>query len=189
LEVGFLCGETSQFPCPEKDAREHGAVETAGVGITQRRVIGSEKMKAVGEKILGAMGEAIVGFAGDDAGVEEVGEVAVEGDLSQADDDADARERLNFIGQMDGAVANLLRDRFVAGRGAANDRGDPGVAEFQSVVAMSARWLAGEAQFMQHGIHEVAGAIASERTARSIGSMRARSKPKDENAGAGIAKS
>jgi hypothetical protein len=53
---------------------------------------------------------------------------------------------------------------------------------------MSARWLTGEAEFVQHRIHKEAGAIASKGAAGSIGTMRAGSKSKDENAGVGIAK-
>jgi len=87
-----------------------------------------EQVQAVGEKRVSAVGEAVVGFASDDAGFEQEGQIAVEGDLSQADYDADSRESLDLIGKMGGAVADLLGEWLVAGRGAANDGGDPGVA-------------------------------------------------------------
>ena len=117
------------------------------------------------------MGEAVLGFASDDAGVEQIGQIAVECDLSEADDDADAGEGLDFVGQMGGAVANLLRERLVAGRGAADDRGDPGVAELEAVVAGDGARFGGEAEFVEDGIHEVAGAVAGEGAAGAIGSM------------------
>ena len=98
-------------------------------------------MQAVGKDVFGAVGEAVVGFARDDAGVQEMGEIAVEGDLTQADDDADARQGLNLVGQVSGAVANLLRGGLVAGRGAADDGGDPGVAELEAVVAGDGAWV------------------------------------------------
>ncbi len=47
-------------------------------------------MEAVGELVFGSVSEAVVGFAGDDTSFEEEGEVAIEGDLAEADDDADA---------------------------------------------------------------------------------------------------
>ena len=183
----MLDGEAGQFPCPQEDSGEHGAVEAAGVGVAQRRVVGGEEMQAVGKTILGAVGEAVLGFAGDDAGVEQVGEIAVEGDLSEADDDADARQGLDLGGEMGGAVANLLGEGLVAGRGAADDRGDPGVAELEAVVAGDGAGFAGEAEFVQDGIHEVAGAVAGEGTAGAVGSVGAGGEAEDEDSGAGVA--
>src|ERR1700692_2008377 len=144
-------------------------------------------MQAVGKTIVGAVGEAVLGFALDDPRVEEIGEIAVEGDLSQADDDADARQCLNLIGKVGGAVANLLGMGLVAGRGAANDGGDPGVAELQAIFAGYGTGFGGKAELVQGGIHEVAGAVAGEGTAGAVGSVGAGSEAEDEDAGAGIA--
>jgi hypothetical protein len=185
----LLNGEASQFPCSKKDAREHGAVEPAGVGVTQRRVIGGEKMKAVGEKILDAMGEAVIRFAGDDAGVEKVGEVAVEGDLSEADDDTDVGEGLNFAGEMSSAVTNLLRDGLVTGRSAANDGGDPGMTEFEAIVAGDGARFAGEAKLVEDGIHEIARAVTGKGATGAIGPVGAWSEAKDEYLRFGVAES
>ena len=75
-----------------EDVREHGGVEAAGIRVAQGGVVAREEMEAVWEDVLGGVAEAVGGAAGDDAGVEEMGEVAVEGDLAEADDDADAGE-------------------------------------------------------------------------------------------------
>ena len=179
--------EAGQFPCPQEDAREHGAVEASGVCVAQRWVIGSEQVQAVGQEIVSAVGEAILGFASDDASLEEEGEIAVEGDLSEADDDADAWEGLDFIGKMSAAVANLLRLGLVARRGAADDGGDPGVAYLEAVVAGDCAGFAGEAEFVEDGIHEVAGAVAGKGTAGAVGSVGSGSKAEDKDAGAGVA--
>jgi hypothetical protein len=88
--------------------------------------------------------------------VQQIGHVAVEGDLSQTDDDADTRECLNFIGQMDCAVANLLRLGFVTGWGAADDGGDPSVAEFEAIVTGDSTGFAGESELVEDWIHKVA---------------------------------
>jgi hypothetical protein len=143
-------------------------------------------MEAVGKLVVGAVGEAVFGFACDDSGVEQVGEIAVEGDLSEAHDDADAREDVNLIGQVGRAVANLLGVGLVAGRGAANDGGDPGVTELQAIFAGDGAGFAGEAELVQDGIHEVAGAVAGEGTAGSVGSVGAGGEAEDEDAGAGV---
>ena len=144
-------------------------------------------MQAVGKTIVGAVGEAVLGFAGDDAGLEQVGEIAVEGDLSQADDDADARQGVNLVGEVAGAVANLLRVGLVAGRGAANDGGDPGVAELEAVVAGDGAGFGCEAELVQDGVHEVAGAIAGEGAAGAVGSVGAGGEAEDEDASARVA--
>jgi hypothetical protein len=133
------------------------------------------------------VGEGVVRFFGDDAGVEQVGEVAVEGDLAEADDDADAGEGLDFGGEMLGAVAYLLGQGLVAGRGAADDGGDPGVAEAEAVVAGDGAGLGGEAKVVEDGVHEVAGAVSGEGTAGAVGTMGAGSESKYQEAGFGIA--
>jgi hypothetical protein len=72
-------------------------------------VVRGEKMKTVGEKVLGPMGEVICGFANNNAGMQKVSKVTVEGDLSKADDDPDAWQGLDLAGKVGGTVANLLR--------------------------------------------------------------------------------
>src|SRR5882672_5781787 len=169
--MSMLDGQAGQFPCPQEYPGEHGAVEAAGVGVAQGWVVRGQKMQAVGETILGAVGEAVFGFARDGARVQQEGEIAVESDLSQADDDTDARQRLDFSGKMSAAVANLLGQGLVAGRGAANDGGNPGMAELEAIFAGDGAGFGGQAEFVQDGIHEVAGAVAGEGTAGAVGSV------------------
>ena len=113
-------------------------------------------------------------------------QIAVEGYLSETDHDTDSGQRLNFIGEMSRAVANLLRLRLVAGRGAADDRGDPGVAELEAVVAVGGAGLTGQAEFMQDRVHEVSGAVAGEGTAGAVRSVGSGRKAENEDAGARI---
>ena len=188
-EESLLDCEAGEFPCPHEDAREHGAVEPASVGVAQGWVIRREQMQTVGEKILGSVGETIFGFAGDDSGVEQERQIAVEGDLAKADDDTSARQSLNLRGQMARAVANLLGKRLIAGRGATDDGGDPGMAEFETVITRDGLWFGGESEVMQDGIHEVAGSVAGEATAGAVGSVGTRREADDEDSGSGVAKS
>jgi hypothetical protein len=187
-EPDLLGGEAGQFPCPKKDASEHGSVEATGVGVAQGRVIGSEKMQTVGEKILGAMGETVLGFAGDDAGFKQKGEVAVKGYLPETNGDTDSRQSLDLCRQMGGAVADLLGMRFVAGRGAADDRGYPRMAKLEAVVAVDGPGLAGQAEFMQDGVHEITGAVAGKGPAGAICSVRPRGKAENEDPSAWVTK-
>ena len=63
------------------------------------------------------------------------------------------------------------------------------MAELQTIVDRDGTSFVGKAELMQDRIHEVAGAIAGEDAAGSIGAMGSRSKPKDENAGAWVTES
>lgn len=150
-------------------------------------MVRGEQVEAVGEKVFGSMGKTILRFASDDAGVKQIGEVAVEGDLAEADDDADARESLDFIGQVRGAVADLLGERLVSGWGAADDGGDPGVAELEAVVAGDGLGLTGKAKIVQDWVHEVAGAVSGKGAAGAVGPVGSRGEAEDEDAGAGVA--
>lgn len=145
-------------------------------------------MQSVGKNVLRAVRETVGGFTGDDARMKKMGQISIEGDLTKADDDANPRKSFNLVGEMGSAVANLLRRGFVARRGAADDRGDPGVAEFEAVVARDAGGLAGKPQLVQDGVHEVAGAIASEWTTGAVGPVGSGGKAQDKNPGTRVAK-
>lgn len=152
----MLDGETGQFPCAKKDFGEHRAVEPTCVGVAQGWVIGGEKVETVGQQVLGAVGEGVLGFAGDNASVQEIGEVPVEGYLAEADDYSNAGQGLNLGGQVGGTVTNLLWEWLIAGWCAADDRGDPDMAKFEAVFTMGSLSLAGEAHFVEYGVHEIA---------------------------------
>jgi hypothetical protein len=62
------------------------------------------------------------------------------------------------------------------------------VAELEAVVAGDGAGFAGEAQLVQDGIHEVAGAVAGEGAAGAVGSVGAGREAEDEDSGAGVAK-
>jgi hypothetical protein len=183
-----LDGETGELSCAQEDPGEHGAVEAASVGVAQRGVICGQKMQAVGKDIVGPVGEAVGRFAVDDAGVQKVCQVTVKGDFSETDNDPDARKGLDFSGEMRGAVANLLRLWLVAWRGATDDGGDPGMAKFEAVVAVDGSRFAGQAELVQDGVHEVAGAVAGEGTACAVRSVGTRGEPQNQDAGAWVAK-
>ena len=84
--------------------------------------------------MLGAVGKVVRSGAWDDAGTLQVAEIAVEGDFAEGDDDADATEDRDLCGEVDGAVALLLRCGLVGGRGAAADGQDADVAELEAVL-------------------------------------------------------
>lgn len=151
-------------------------------------MIRGEEMQPIGQDIMGAMRETVSRFAGDDACFQKECEITVKGDFSEADHDTDFGQCLNLTGKMTCAVANLQRKRLVAGRGAANDGGNPRVAKLETIFTGEACRLAGKAQLVQDGIHESTGAVACKWPPCTVCSMSTWSQTQDEDAGAGIAK-
>ena len=182
-------GDSDEFHGAEKDVREHRTIEAAGVGVAEGGVVAAEQGEAVGEEVFGAVGEGEGGTTLDDSLLEEMGEVAVPGDLAEANDDADFGECSDLGSEVGGAVANLLRGGLVAGRSAADDGADPELAELEAVVAADGDGFAGEAEFVEDGVHEVSGAVAGEGAAGAVGSVGAGGEAEDEDAGVGIAES
>ena len=82
-------------------------VETAGVGVAERRVVAAEEMQAIGEEVFGTVSEAEGGLFGDEARSEEMGEVTVPGDPAEADDDTKLRQLGELRGEVPGAGGEL----------------------------------------------------------------------------------
>jgi hypothetical protein len=184
-----ISAEAGEFAGADEDAGEHDPIEAAGVGVAEGRVVAAKKLEPVGQGVLGAVGEGVVGAAHDLATKQEVSEEAVPRDFSEAHDDSDLRQSLDLGGEMSCAVANLLRGGLVSGGCAADDRGDPRVAEAEAVVAGDGVWLGGEAEFVEDRIHEISGAIAGEGAPGAVGSVSSGGKPEDEDASFRIAES
>ncbi len=113
-------------------------------------------------------------------------EVAVPCDFAEADDDADFGEGGNLCRQVRRAVANLVRGGLVAGRSTADDGADPEFAKPEPIVTADGNGLAGQAEFVENGVHEVTRAVASEGTAGAVGSVGPWGEAENENAGVGI---
>ena len=152
-------------------------------------MIGAEQGDAVGwsarQVVFGSVSEGVEAAARDDAGGEEVGEVAVPGDLAQADNDAETWEGGDFGSKMGTAVAELVGLGFICGRGAADHGRDVSMAQLKAVFAVRGEGLGGEAEGVQDGVHEVTGAVAGKGAASAVGPMSAGGEAKDEDAGAG----
>lgn len=184
----FLDSKAGQLPRSKKDLDEHGSIQPTGVGISERGMIRGQQVQSVGKQIMRTMRKLVLGFTSYDTGVQQMREVAVEGDLSQTHNNANAWQSGDLGGKMFGAVANLLRLGLVSGRRATDDRGYPGVAQLEAVVACDGAWFASQAELVQDRIHKVAGAVASKGPACAIGSVGAGREAKNQNAGARIAK-
>ena len=60
------------------------------------------------------------------------------------------------------------------------------MVELEAVVAVGGAGLVGQAEVVEDGVHEVSGAVASERAAGAVRSVGAGREAQDEDAGAGI---
>src|SRR5579872_124458 len=118
----------------------------------------------------------------DLAGSEQVGDDAVEADLSEADDYAHVGQSCNFLVEPGGAGGDFFGEGLIAGRSAAHDRGDPRAGEPHAVIAMGGDGLRGKSGAMQQRIEEVSRAVAGEGAAGAVGAVRARSEADEENA-------
>lgn len=150
-------------------------------------MVAAEQMFPIRQKVVGSVRKAKGGFSLDQALGEKVGEVTVKSDFAETDDDAEMLELANFRGEVRGAVADLLRGGLIAGRSAADNGGDPGVAQLQAIVARCPSRLIGKASLVQDGVHEVAGTISGKRSTGAVGSVGSWSQSEDEDAGTRIA--
>lgn len=149
-------------------------------------MVSSKKMHSIGKNVLRTVGEPIGRSSGNNAHLQEMGEIAIKGDFAETYDDPNARQRLNLIGKMAGTVANLLWVGLVAGRRTADYGSDPRMMELEAILAREACGLAGKTQIVENGIHEGAGAVAGEGATGTVGSVCTRSEAQNENAGTGI---
>lgn len=87
-------------------------------------------------RILDTVSEDEVAAAVDLPGADEVRDDAVEGNLSEAYDNAQLRERCDLFVEEGCAAGNLLRERFISGRRASHYGGDPRIFEGHAVFAV-----------------------------------------------------
>ena len=90
-------------------------------------------------------------------------------------------QQLQLARQVRKAVVALLGVGLFAGRRAAVDRGDPGVAESQPVVARDRRRLVREPGAVERRVEPVAGAIAGEHAAGAVRAVRRRRQADDHD--------
>ena len=115
------------------------------------------------------------------AGFQDV-EVDVEGDLAQGDDHLQVGQQFQLALEIGTAVAQFLRRGFVAGRSAMGGGGDVEIVERQPVVAGNAGGAGGETGFVENPVEDVAGAVAGEHTAGSVGTVSARGESQNQDA-------
>ena len=179
--------DSAQFQSMQKDTREHRTIETAGIRIAKGWVIAAEEGNAVGQMVFSTVREGECGATLDDSLPEEMCEVAVPGDFSEADDDANFGEGGDLCAEVGGAVTNLLWGGLVAGWSATDDGANPELAELEAIVSADGDGLAGQPELVQDGIHEVAGAVAGEGAAGAVGTVGSGGEAEDEDAGVGVA--
>ncbi len=137
--------------------------------------------------VFGSMVEPVSRPPRDRSLSQHVGQIAIPGNLSEADDHPHLRERIKFRSQVSSASSNLLGGGFVGGRRAANHGRDIGMAQPQAILAMRCRWLRREAERVQHRVHEIAGAVSRKGASGTIRSVGAGCQSQNENPGTGVA--
>ena len=139
--------------------------------------------RQAGAEVVGdAVAEGVAAARRDAPDLAQHGQEAVHGHPAQGQDRAHAREQRPLPCQVLAAVADLLRQRPVAGRRAARDRGHVAVDEAQAVVAGDGDGLVGEARAMQRGEEEIARAVAGEDAAGAVAAVRGGGQAHDQQA-------
>ncbi len=180
-------GEFGERSGATKDIEEHGSRETPCVRVLQRGMEAGDDVHAAWHGEFGAVAKGISGARGDAPCALHVCQKAVKGDAAEADDNTELLEHGEFLIEPWGAVAQFLRSGFIGRRRASPNRGDPETRKLHAVVARSGLWLRGEAGLVQHRIEKIAGAIARERSAGTVGAVRAGRESEDEHTGPGVA--
>ena len=151
-------------------------------------MVAGKQVDTVRQAVFGCVGEAVWGFSRDYAGVQQMASTTVEGYFPETHDDFDAWQCGDLCSEVLATVTNLLRERFVSGRGAADDGADPCMAKLEAIVASDGSGLAGEAEVVQDRVHKVTGAVSSKRASGAISAVCAGSESNDEYTGAWISK-
>lgn len=145
-------------------------------------MIARQKPPIAGDAISDIVAEDELSAGGHLSGADEMGHDAIESNLSQTHNHPEIGEGGDLLIEKRSAVGDLLGQRFVAGRGAADDGGDPGVEEAQAVATGAGSGLRGKPGAMEQGIEKSAGAVAGKGTTGAIGAVRARRQSDKEHA-------
>jgi len=151
-------------------------------------MVTAKQVQSIRQQVVRTVREFVGGFPLDDSVREEMGQIPVKRDLTEADNHPKVLELSELGIEMCRAVPNLLRRGLVSRRSAADDRGDPCFAKLESVFARGTLWLICEGSLVKHGIHEVTGTVAREGSACPVGPVSARSEAEDEDPGTRVAK-
>lgn len=171
-----------------KYLHEHLASEFSGLGVLVGGVVGSQQDIAVRQFVFCAVGKDILRFAFEHTPTLQIVQIGIKANFSQRDYDLQFLQAFNFAIQIRRAVGQLLRQGLVVGRCAAGGGGDEQVVELEPVVPVGGRGLIGEAGFVEHRVHEVAGSVAGEGTASTVGTVGSGGEAENEDTGIGIAK-
>ena len=172
----------------KKDRAEHRIGELACGRILLAGMEGADEYRLAGTRsVFLVMAEDEVRAARDFAQVAQDGQINVEGQASERDNDFQIVEQFQFFFQIRAAVAHLFRERLVAWGSAADGGADVCVGELKVVAPRDAGRLRGETGLEKSPIEEVAGAVAGEHAPGPIGAVRAGREADQEHAGAGIA--
>ena len=143
-------------------------------------------MDSIRQQILGPMREPVEGSTLDDALREQVRKISVECNLPETDDNADLGELFHLGREMCAAVANLLRGRLIAWRGAANYGCNPCFAETKPIVFGHTVRLVCKACIVEDGVHEIAGSVTRKWSSGSVCTMSSGSKSENKHTGSRI---
>ncbi len=173
--------------CDVEDVLQHLGRQLARVRVLAARVIRGDQGGYVGSEVVD---EAVTecrarpGFRA--AGCQER-QARVERDAAERDQHADARERIEFGGEVRTTRSDFPRRRFVVGWRAPNGGGDVRVVKDEAVRGIRRNRLVREPRFVHRAHQEAARAIPGEHPACSVGAVRRGREADDQQPGGRVA--
>src|SRR6266478_47445 len=113
-------------------------------------------------------------------------EVRIPGDFSQREHSF-GMQNLQLPFEITATIRNLLGERFVVRRRAANSGRNVSIVELQAVVAVEGSWLVREAGLEKRLIEKISRAVTGEDSAGAVGAVRRRGQPENQQHGFRIA--
>ncbi len=114
-------------------------------------------------------------------------QISVESETSQRDDHAYVVQQSQLVQKIGLAVRDFLTIRSVAGRNAVDHLRDEAIAEGETILTMGRPRLVCEAVAVQGFVQPITTAVAGEGAPRTVGAMRCRGQPDDQESSKRVA--
>src|SRR5258708_17838718 len=149
-------------------------------------MIGAKEDSPIRQVVMHVVSKSEAGFRRHHASSFQVVQESIEADLAQHHYDLYVFYQRQLAIKIMRTVGDFRGRWLILRRSATNCGSDVSVGQTQPIAAMRRSWLRREARFVQHGIHEVSGTVAGERTTCAIGSMRSRRESQNQHSRIGI---
>ncbi len=119
-------------------------------------MVAGEQRQSIGQGVLCAVGEFQFPSSSEFPGAAEMLQYTVEGNLSQAYDDAQIFKGSDLLVEVGSAIGKLARKRLITGRRTPHHGSDLHSCKPHPVIPAHSIWLGSEAGFVENRVQKVA---------------------------------